>query len=1075
MYAEIGNTKLDFNLLSPFYFIVDKNLTIISNGKSFEKLFPDSCFNKLENYLKLARPWSIDFTYDDIKNQLKKVFVFQNSERDLVLRGQVVLLEEDELILFLGSPWMKTTDELIKHKLSLTDFALNDPTPDAVQLLKMNEINMMELREMTDRLEQQKHDIEQKEMLYRGLVENASEMIYQADVDGKLLYVNPATLTITGYSSEEIISKEFFDLITLDMREEVTLKFEEQKKNGTHKETYEYSINNKEGAEVWIYQTLISITNKQNVIIGYSSVGVDISLRKEMEQTLETARQKALESARIKERFIANTSHELRTPMNAIIGLSNLLTKTPLLPKQSEFINAIKTSSENLLVVINDVLDMSKIESEKLEIEFIEFNLKDKIAQFMTALEIKASEKNILLLHEWKPEVHEYILGDPYRLNQVLTNLVSNAIKFTTDGEVKLTVELDRIDEENNVQYLNIKVKDTGEGISEEKHKSIFEGFSQADASITRKFGGTGLGLTISKSLVELMGGVITLESEVGKGSTFSVLIPFKKCEDIDIVKEPLRLDEDIDWSEYKVLLVEDNQFNQLLAENILGQWKVDVEIADNGKIAIEKIQKSNFDVILMDIQMPEMDGIEATQYIRGKLQIATPIIALTANAMKDDLDYYESIGMDACITKPFKQDDLQDVLYRLFSKEEIVIEHEVKTTSWHGKKILLVEDNEYNQLLVVNILRDWGLEVDTANNGYDGLEKLNEEEYDMILMDILMPKMGGVEATRLIRNTLKRDTPIVAFSAHLTSKLEKEFLEVGMNGCIPKPFKVGQLKKTINDVFNFNNKKTRKKELHRPSEGWKGKKILVVEDNPFNQLLVVNILEGWDMEIETAENGEDAINKIKENNFDLILMDIQMPIMDGVEATKFIREDLNNDIPIIALTANTSKEEKELYEVVGMNAIVSKPFDLEVFEETIKEFLSTTTDNDSIIEEKKDINGISVLIVEDNPFNILLLRGILDQWDISIDEAENGKIAVELVKENKYDLIFMDIQMPVMDGVQATKIMREELQLKTPIIAITANTEDELVNQYFAVGMNACIPKPYGQEELQQSIMKLL
>ncbi|OHX64381.1 response regulator [Flammeovirga pacifica] len=1074
MDINIANTNIDFDLLYPFYFIVDKDKKFDSVGKSFDKLFPNIVGKDFDDTLKLVRPWSIKFNYNELIGQLTKVFVFQNAKKAIVLRGQVVLLEAEKKILFLGSPWMKSTDELVTHKLALSDFALNDPTPDAVQLLKMNEINLTELRELTDRLKQQKIKVEEKELLYRGLVENASEIIIRTDLDGRFLYVNPSLIELTGYTEEELLGKEFFELITEDLHDDIAEQFHQQAYLSKDKDIYEFSINTKSGKIIWLYATIISIKDDNNKILGYSSVGVDISLRKEMEEALSKAREKAIETAKVKERFIANTSHELRTPMNAIIGLSNLLTKTPLLPKQSEFIHAIKTSAENLLVVINDVLDISKIESEKLEIEHIEFDLKDRIKSFVRSLEIRATEKNILLNHKWNEDIHPTLIGDPYRLNQILTNLVSNAIKFTNYGEVTLDISIDVDKTNENNQQVLFKVIDTGEGIPKEKHDKIFEGFSQADASVTRKFGGTGLGLTISKSLIELMGGEISLESEVGVGTTFTVSIPFEKCSIINDDTSLILSQEDVDWSDFNVLLVEDNQFNQLLADNILKQWNLNVDISDNGKIATEVLRNKSYDVILMDIQMPEMDGIEATQYIRNTLQIGTPIIALTANAMKSDLDYYKEIGMDTTVTKPFQQEDLFIELSKIFDQKEIKDEHGVDHSTWEDKSVLLVEDNEYNQLLVTNILSRWGLNVIKADNGKEAVNIISSgDKLDLILMDIQMPVMDGVESTKVIREKYNKNIPIIAFSAHLTSEYEEKFLEVGMNGCIPKPFKVGQLKKVIQDVFFL---KPKDKELHRPSDSWKGKKVLVVEDNMFNKMLVVNILEGWGLEVETAEHGEEAVEMVKDIHYDIILMDIQMPVMDGIEATKIIRGDLNQSLPIIALTANSSKADQKIYKANGIDACVSKPFDLEDLEEVIKKHLNQQNKDVRRKELKKgNWRGMKVLMVEDNPFNILLLKGILENWEMDIFEAENGLIATDLCKDEDFDIILMDIQMPVMDGVEATKIIRNDLKLNTPIIAITANVEEDLVQKYISVGMNACIPKPYEQEDLQKFIMKYL
>jgi PAS domain S-box-containing protein len=540
-------------------------------------------------------------------------------------------------------------------------------TPEGLSLAIRNAIRFQMISEARTVLEKA---LKESESRYRQIVEIANDIIYKTDHQGNFVYVNPIAEKKTGYSESELLKMHFTDLVDPSMVEEVRTFYNEQFKNKIPSSYKEFIIITKAGEKIWLGQNVEIIFSDQNRIIGFSAVVREITKRKKMEAQMLEAQKEAERSAQVKEQFLANMSHEIRTPMNAIIGFTDLLFKTKLDSEQAEFLQAIKSSGENLLYLINDILDFTKISANKVTFEQVGFSLAEILAQTSNVFFPRTKEKNINLIIEIEKSVPLQLFGDPYRLNQVLLNLISNAIKFTERGEVRVKAGMEV--ESNGYVILYVEVSDTGIGIPEDKILSIFQSFTQASNETTRKYGGTGLGLSIVKNLVELQGGKISVKSKVNVGSVFKVSIPYQlKGEGEKVVSLISKKDLQDFKGSLKILLGEDNELNQKLAKKVLSDFNFSVDIAINGKQVLEKFVNNEYDIILMDIQMPELDGYAATRIIREQHKSDIPIMAMTAHATSGEIKKCIESGMDDYISKPFKADDLFSKIVNLLDNRK--------------------------------------------------------------------------------------------------------------------------------------------------------------------------------------------------------------------------------------------------------------------------------------------------------------------------------------------------------------------------------------------------------------------
>jgi PAS domain S-box-containing protein len=496
-----------------------------------------------------------------------------------------------------------------------------------------------------------------KGSFYETVVEDGSDIIFIIDYSGEICYHNTSTFETLGYRSKSLIGKNIFDYILPDSVSAMKSKFKQSQKRA-YTEKVEFQFLCKDKTFRFLEFNAINLKHREG-IDGFILDCRDITQRKKDESEL-------LRLQKAKEQFLANISHEIRTPINGIAGMANLLGQSPSPEERETYLNAIRHSAENLKVIINDILDLAAIESGKLRFEKIAFNLIDLLPSLINTFKYQAKEKSLGISFDINEKLNKILLGDPVRLNQVLINLISNAVKFTHNGSIVIQCSIAR--ELRGTTWVKIEVTDTGVGIPEEKLNTIFESFSQADASVTRRYGGTGLGLTIVKQLVELQKGKIHVVSKEHHGSTFGVIIPYQdgKVKNITHIPKQNKNFKDINTAELHVLLVEDNDINRLYAKSILKNWQCHIDVAENGLVAIEKIKNNFYDVVLMDVQMPVMDGYEATKAIRSMHQSAkVPIIALTANATQRDVEKCLLAGMNDYLPKPFTPEDLYRKLFK--------------------------------------------------------------------------------------------------------------------------------------------------------------------------------------------------------------------------------------------------------------------------------------------------------------------------------------------------------------------------------------------------------------------------
>lgn len=642
-----------------------------------------------------------------------------------------------------------------------------------------------------------------------SLVANQSPIaILVMDAHGGIQWANPAFGKLTGYAEAEVIGRRVDQLLFGPSTEPKAVRNCAQALRNGYEITSDLLQYHRNGRTMWVELRLIPIHDDYGELARWIGIETDITARHQTEEALRAAKLSAEMSNRAKSEFLANMSHEIRTPLNAVVGMTELALTTQLTAEQRDYLNCVQSSSETLLGLLNDVLDVSKIEAGKMEIESITFNLVELVRETLKALAVKAHEKGLELAVHMPMDIPQYMEGDPVRIRQVLYNLVGNAIKFTEQGEVVVEVEEQWTTDDETC--LHFAVRDTGIGIPKDRLQQIFEAFTQVDSSMARRFGGTGLGLTITSELIRMMAGKIWVQSSLGEGSTFHFTIQLRLADPPDSAQLAVDVEQLVGKH---ALVVDDNATNRRILDEMLRHWGIEPTLTDGADAAIEVLQRLSrsgeaFDLVLLDAMMPRIDGFELAERIKNRPELnCGPVMMLSSADRPNSAARCRQLGIETYLVKPVSASSLLEAIMASLSghhSKQYVADKTIAdggpiTSAEPSRKltILVVDDHEPNRKLAMRILQRRGHDCDSANDGDEAVAAVSQKSYDVVLMDVQMPGSDGFVATKQIRRNERANgshLPIVALTAHALTGDREKCLAAGMDSYLAKPIHANKL-----------------------------------------------------------------------------------------------------------------------------------------------------------------------------------------------------------------------------------------------------------------------------------------